>query len=122
MIPNFRMRLKINPRNNQVIFAAVVHSFFDIAWHTLVRMIVDLDPPEEGGKTRELKEGILITCLHYGEAFIRDNNRQLYCKNDECQKAHNAARQRKYRVNRKLGETKTKDKAPTAVFRRDQDS
>lgn len=110
MIPDFHMRLKVNPRNNQVVFAADVHSVFDIAWYTLARMIVDFGPPEEGGQTRDLKEGILITCLHCGEAFIRDNNRQLYCKKDECQKAHNAARQRKYRANQKLTETKTRDK------------
>ena len=110
MIPNFHMRLKINPRNNQVVFAADVHSVFDICWYTLARMVVDFGPPENGGRTRELNEGALITCLNCSEVFIRDNNRQLYCKKDECQRAHNAARQRKYRANKKLAETKTKNK------------
>ncbi len=110
IIPDFHMRLKVNPRNNNVIFAADVHSVFDICWYTLARMIVDFGPPEEGGQTRELNEGALITCLHCAEAFIRDNNRQLYCKKVECQRAHNAARQRKYRTNKKLAETKAKNK------------
>jgi hypothetical protein len=110
MIPDFRMRLKVNLRNNHVVFAADVHSIFDICWYTLARMIVDFGPPEEGGQTRELKEGTLITCLNCGEAFIRTNNRQLYCKKVKCQRAHNAARQRKYRANKKLAETKAKNK------------
>ena len=110
MIPDFHMRLKINPRNNQVVFAADVHSVFDICWYTLARMLVDFGPPEEGGRIRELNEGAIITCLHCAEAFIRDNNRQLYCKKVECQRAHNAARQRKYRANKKLAETKAKNK------------
>lgn len=109
MIPDFHMRLKINPRNNQVVFAADVHSVFDICWYTLARMIVDFGPPEEGGLTRKLNEGALITCMHCAEAFIRDNNRQLYCKKVECQRAHNAARQRKYRANKRLTETKAKN-------------
>jgi len=108
LIPDFHMRLKVNPKNNQVIFAADVDSVFDICWYTLAHMIVDFGPPEEGGRIRQLTEGTLITCLHCGEAFIRDNNRQLYCKKVECQRAHNAARQRKYRVNKKLAETKAR--------------
>lgn len=108
LIPDFRMRLKVNPKNNQVIFAADVDSVFDICWYTLAHMIVDFGPPEEGGRIRQLTEGTLITCLHCGEAFIRDNNRQLYCKKVECQRAHNAARQRRYRDKKKLAETKAK--------------
>lgn len=40
MIPDSHMRLKVNPRNNQVIFAADGHSIFDICWDTLARMIL----------------------------------------------------------------------------------
>jgi hypothetical protein len=75
MIPDFHMRLKVNPRNNQAIFAADVHSIFDICWYTPACMIVDFGSPEEGGQIRDLNEGALITCLHYAEVFIRDNNR-----------------------------------------------
>ena len=110
IIPDFRMRLKVNPKNNQVVFAADVHSVFDICWYTLACMLVDFGPPEQGGRTRDLSEGALITCLNCSEAFIRSNNRQLYCKKEECQKAHNAARQRKYRASKKLVETQAKNK------------
>ncbi len=102
IIPDFRIRLKVNPKNGQVVFAADVHSVFDIAWYTLARMIVDFGPPEEGGTGVDTSEGTLVTCLHCGEAFIRRSNRQQYCNKKECKRAQNALRQRKYRERQKL--------------------
>lgn len=110
IIPDFRMRLKRNPKNNQVVFAADVNSVFDIAWYTLARMITDFGPLEDGGRVRDLTEGTLITCPHCGEAFIRRNNRQQYCMKKECQKAHNALRQRRYRENQKIKKAQNKQK------------
>ncbi len=102
VIPDFRIRLKVNPKNGQVVFAADVHSVFDIAWYTLARMIVDFGPPEEGGTGVDTSEGTLVTCLHCGEAFLRRSNRQQYCNREKCKRAQNARRQRKYRQRQKL--------------------
>jgi len=110
IIPDFRMRLKRNPKNNQVVFAADVNSVFDIAWYTLGRMITDFGPLEEGGRERDLSDGTLVTCPCCGEAFIRRNNRQQYCMKEECQKAHNALRQRRYREKKKIKETQEQNK------------
>lgn len=109
IIPDFSMRLKINPKNKQVVFAADVHSVFDIAWYTLARMITDFGPIEEGEDEKDLSEGTLVTCSNCGEAFIRRNNRQQYCLKDECQKAHNAMRQKRYRDNKRLKDTRERD-------------
>ncbi len=38
-IPDFNMRLKVNPKTNRIEFSADVNSVFDIAWFTLARMI-----------------------------------------------------------------------------------
>ena len=68
MIQHFHTRLKVNSKNNQVVFASDIHSVFDICWYTLARIIIDFGPPEEGGRTRELSEDALITYLHCAEA------------------------------------------------------
>lgn len=102
IMPDFHMRLKRDPKNNQVVFAADVNSVFDIAWYTLARMITDFGPLEEGGRKRDLSDGTLVTCPCCGEAFIRRNNRQQYCMKEKCQKANNALRQRRYRESQKI--------------------
>lgn len=38
-IPDFNMRLKVNPKTNHIEFSADVNPVFDIAWFTLARMI-----------------------------------------------------------------------------------
>ena len=37
MMPDFRVRLKVNPKTRKMVFAADVHSVFDICWYTLAR-------------------------------------------------------------------------------------
>ncbi|MBF1125025.1 MAG: hypothetical protein HXL59_05510, partial [Solobacterium sp.] len=37
-IPDFKLRLKVNPQNNRLVFSADVNSVFDIAWYVLERM------------------------------------------------------------------------------------
>jgi hypothetical protein len=37
MMPDFRMRLKVNRKKNLVVLAADIHSVFDIAWYTLAK-------------------------------------------------------------------------------------
>ena len=110
IIPDFHMRLKVNPKNNNVVFAADVHSVFDIAWYSLARMIVDFGPPEDAGQKKIKREGTLTTCPICGEAFIRRNNRHTYCDNIECKRAYDAQRAQKSRDKLKLEATKAKSK------------
>ncbi len=110
IIPDFRMRLKVNPRNNAVIFAADVHSVFDIAWYTLARMIVDFGPPEDAEQSKKEYEGTLTTCPICGKAFIRKNNRHTYCDNVECKRAYAAQRAKKSRDKLKLEVTIAKSR------------
>ena len=37
MIPDFRIRLKVDPRTREMVFEADVHSVFDICWFTLAK-------------------------------------------------------------------------------------
>jgi len=110
IIPDFHMRLKMNPKNSSVVFAADVHSVFDIAWYTLARMIVDFGPPEEAGQRNEKYDGTLTTCPICGTAFIRRNNRHTYCGDPQCKKAYDAQRAKKSRRNKKLEATQEKNK------------
>ena len=50
------------------------------------------------------KELAVVTCPNCGEAFARRSNRQQFCTKEECRKAHNAQRQKKYRENKKLND------------------
>ena len=95
MFPDFRMRLKKNPRNKRIVYAADVNSIFDIAWFTLSRLVADDAPPEDIDYDADFNtpSGTILSCLSCGSFFIRKHNRQLYCMNSDCQ----AARKRKNR-------------------------
>ena len=78
-----KLRLKVNPQNNRLVFSADVNSVFDIAWYVLTRMMSEDSTPEEIGKEDEQPEVIMICCHH--------------CERSDCQKARNAKNQRDYR-------------------------
>lgn len=101
-IPNFNMRLKVNPKTNRIEFSADVNSVFDIAWFTLARMISEDPAPEDKGQTDERPEGIMICCRHCGDFLIRRNGRQEYCDKPDCQKARNAKNQREFRRRKRI--------------------
>lgn len=91
--PDFRMRLKINPRDGRVLFSADVQSVFDIAWYTLSRLVADDAPPKDVDNEYDRPEGAILSCLCCGDFFIRRTSRHLYCDNPNCQ----AERKRKNR-------------------------
>lgn len=101
-IPDFKMRLKVNPTTNRLIFSADVESVFDICWYTLARMLSEDPAPEEKGKDDDRLEGIMICCHNCGDFFIRRNSRQEYCDKDECQRARNAKNQKNYRDRKRI--------------------
>ena len=105
-IPDFNMRLKVNPKTHRIEFSADVNSVFDIAWLTLARMILEDPAPEDKGRSDERPEGIMICCRHCGDFLIRRNGRQEYCNKPGCQKARNAKNQREFRRRRRIENAK----------------
>lgn len=55
-VPDFRRRLKLNPRTNCLVFSADVNSMFDIAWYTLARFLSEDLASEDKGKKETPKE------------------------------------------------------------------
>lgn len=87
LFPDFRMRLKINPRNQKIEYGADVHSVFDICWYTFARMLAQESAPIDRGD--EYCEGSILSCMACGEFFVRHSSRQRYCQKWDCQAARN---------------------------------
>lgn len=103
MIPDFRIRLKVNPKTHRVVFAADVNSIFDICMYTLARKISDdVSPEERTGQKNEYK-GIVMSCPFCGEAFVRKSNRSVTCGKEECDKARKRTNKQNSRKKSKNG-------------------
>ena len=101
-VPDFRLRLKLSSKTGRMTFAVDVDSVFEIAWLTLAHMMSE-DPIEEHhGGSHEGLTGVMMTCRHCGDFFIRRNNRQEYCDKENCQKARNAKNQREFRKRKRM--------------------
>lgn len=87
MIPDFRIRLKINHKTRKAVFAADINSIFDICMYTLARKISDDVAPEERTDFTNEYKGIVISCPFCGDAFVRKSNRAVTCGKEECNKA-----------------------------------
>lgn len=87
IIPEFTMKLKVDPRTNRLEFSTNINSVFDIAWLTLARMLSEDPAPEDKGKSDNRPEGIMIRCRNCGKFIIRNSNRQEFCAAEECQKS-----------------------------------
>lgn len=105
IIPEFTMKLKVDPRTNRLEFSTDINSVFDIAWLTLARMLSEDPAPEDKSKSDNRPEGIIIRCRNCGKFIIRKSNRQEFCDAEECQKVGNARKHKAYR------ERKTIEKA-----------
>lgn len=111
MIPDFRIRLKVDPRTRKMVFAADVHSVFDICWYTLARKLSEDVAPEDKGTDvdkRERGKGVVLSCPFCGEAFVRRGNRAVTCGKAECDRARKAMNQRNSRRKRKIAAMKSK--------------
>lgn len=106
IMPDFRVRVKTDPRTDRMVLAAEVNSVFDIAWFVLARIITSDGKKfaQEASAEGTPKELAVVICPNCGEAFARRSNRQQFCTKEECRKAHNALRQKKYRDNKKQKE------------------
>ena len=112
IIPEFTMKLKVDPRTNRLEFSTDINSVFDIAWLTLARMLSEDPAPEDKGKSDNRPEGIMIRCRNCGKFIIRKSNRQEFCDAEECQKVRNARKQKAYRERKAIEKAqKSKKKA-----------
>jgi hypothetical protein len=105
MMPDFRVRLKVNPKTRKMIFAADVHSVFDICWYTLARKMSEDVAPEDKGTSADKNEkhdGVVVSCPFCGEAFVRRWNRSVTCGKPECHRARKAMNQRNSRKAKKI--------------------
>ena len=104
MIPDFHMRLKVDPKSDKVVFAADVHSVFDIAWYTLARYMVDVQLTDEGTVERQYSEGKVCVCKCCGKAFVRtaDQNRRKYCGEPKCERKRQRERTQRKREKDKV--------------------
>ena len=113
MIPDFRLRLKVNHKRNQVVLAADVHSVFDIAWFTLARKICEDARPKVKQALANLDPGenpVILTCPICGRAFVRKGkgHRRIYCGDRECEKRRGANNTQNTRRRQKLAALQAK--------------
>ncbi len=105
LFPDFRIRLKIDPRTRKAVFAADVNSVFDICWYTLARRISEDVAPDDRGTSidrKEEHEGVVLSCPFCGEAYIRRGNRSVTCGKPECTRARKRMNQQNSRRKRKI--------------------
>lgn len=107
MIPDFRLRLKVNYKRNRVVFAADIHSVFDIAWFALAKKICDDTHPQMTELLKNLdsrEKPVVLTCPICGTAFVRKGKgvRKIYCGNYECDKRRRAKNTQNTRRRQKI--------------------
>lgn len=76
--------------------AADVQSVFDIAWYTFACLVADVTPPIDKDMDYFQSQGFILTCMAYGEYFVRHSSRQRYCNNPNCQTERNNRKARAY--------------------------
>lgn len=97
LFPEFRMKLRKDPKTKRIMFAADVYSVFDLAWYALSRSVAHDTPDYDLNPDSMFSDGTPLACMHCGNFFFRKGPRQKYCSNGECQ----AARQRKNQRNKR---------------------
>lgn len=104
LFPDFKMRVKQDPKTHKVEMAADIHSVFDIAWYAFARMVSDVAPPPDSEMDYEFSQASILTCMCCGEYFVRHSSRQRYCDNPNCQAERNKRKARAYYERKKAEE------------------
>ena len=105
MIPDFRFRLKVDPRTRKMVFAADVHSVFDICWFTFAKKLAEDPTPDELSHKPEPKaanKGLVMSCPFCGEAYVRTANRAICCGKPECTRARKRMNKRNSRKKQRI--------------------
>lgn len=116
MMPDFRVRLKVDPKIRKMVFAADVHSVFNICWYTFARKLSEDVAPEDKDRRQKdtdvydknVNEGVVMSCPFCGEAFVRRKNRSIICGKPECQKARKRMNKQNSRKKQKIESKKSK--------------
>lgn len=101
MFPDFKMRVKQNPKTHKAEMIAEIHSVFDIAWYSFARMVSDVAPPADVDMDYMFSQGSILTCMCCGEYFVRHSSRQRYCDNPNCKAERNNRKARAYYMRKK---------------------
>ena len=105
MIPDFSIRLKIDPRTRKMVFAADIHSVFDICWLTFAKKLAEGPTPEEMSHDPAPKiapKGLVMSCPFCGEAYVRTANRSITCGKPECTRARKRLNKQNSRKKQKV--------------------
>ena len=113
MIPDFRLRLKVNHKSNRVVLAADIHSVFDIAWYTLAKKVCEDAQPlikQDLEQLDILENPVLRLCPICGQAFVckGKGSRRKYCGSPECNKRRVAQNVQNHRKKKKIASLQTK--------------
>jgi len=116
MIPDFRLRLKINQKRNRVVLAADIYSVFDIAWYTLAKKVCEDAQPQIKQDLEQLdtlENPVLRLCPICGQAFVckGKGSRRKYCGSPECNKRRVAQNVQNHRKKKKIAALQTKGAA-----------
>ena len=112
MIPDFRLRLKVNHKSNRVVLAADIHSVFDIAWYTLAKKVCEDAQPQikqDLEKLDILENPVLRLCPICGQAFcvkIKEAEENIA----EVPSVINAVWRKTFRITAKRKNRRTTDK------------
>ncbi|MBQ7444322.1 MAG: CGNR zinc finger domain-containing protein [Clostridia bacterium] len=96
LFPAVKMNLKQNNRTKKIEMGAEVHSVFDIAWYSFVRMVATVAPPPDTNPDYMFSQSSILTCMACGDFFVRHSSRQRYCNNPDCQAERNNRKARAY--------------------------
>ena len=94
-----------------MVFAADVHSVFDICWLTFAKKLSEDVAPDDIGTSSDVKvakTGLVMSCPFCGEAYVRTANRAITCGKPECQKARKALNKRNSRKKQKIAAQQNK--------------
>lgn len=116
MIPDFRLRLKVNHKSNRVVLAADIHSVFDIAWYTLAKKVCEDAQPlikQDLEQLDILENPVLRLCPICGQAFVckGKGSKRKYCGSPECNKRRVAQNVQNHRKKKKIVALQTKGAA-----------
>lgn len=92
MIPPVSMRVDFDEKRMQPVFIAEVHSIFDMLYYTLTRMVAANTPELDESWRRQC----IALCESCGNLFIKEGNRQKYCKDPLCQAERNNRKAQAY--------------------------
>ncbi len=97
MLPSMRMKVEFDPERMQPVFLPEVDSIFDVLYYTLIRIAAANAPALDENWRRQS----IAICESCGELFIKDGNRQKYCKDPLCQAERNNRKAQAYYLRKK---------------------